>query len=289
VQRRLFWLSVTTIVCLAVDAPHAQVQYSQFNVVAEGVDHPILRGKTNLPDGTKLMVVLKKPWLPDGQERLARGLAACEDHCASPEDTVIVNGGSFVTKPFSFNSKSIRGGAYAIEIWQPVGPSETFQQMQSMGRFKPIFTSTVQVPASSSALLQRNEKAMLSSTPCSKLLTAYGSPQMPAPIDQLVEFVVEQGDGLGSAANVLDFVATECRLNEKITIGLAVKNLFNQEKANRLPPIPVGGATNDPKVKESWKAFERWLHHQGPRPVFAEESPAGSSQTKPSPDPTPMR
>jgi hypothetical protein len=127
-------------------------------------------------------------------------------------------------------------------------------------------------PASSAASRERNDKATLSSTPCSKLLIAYGSPQMPAQIDTLVEFVMRQGDGLGSAANILDFVATECRLNESITIGQAVKNLFNQERANSLPPIPIGGASNDPKVQESWKAFERWVHHQGPRPVLADSA-----------------
>jgi hypothetical protein len=267
---------VVLVTCFTASVAHSQSEHSHFNIFAEGIDHPIVRGVTNMPDGTNLTVVLKKPWLPDGQQRLERGLAACEDDCVPPEDSVIVKHGSFATRPFSFNGKAIRAGVYAIEIWHPIGPNETLQQMQSMERFKPIFTSTVRVPASSAASLEKNEKTALISMPCSNLLIAYGSPRMPAPIDTLVEFVMGQGDGLGSAANILDFVATECRLNERITIGQAVKNLFNQEREHRLPAIPIGGATSDPKVEESWKAFEKWVHHQGLRPSFVDESQAGS-------------
>jgi len=74
---------------------------------------------------------------------------------------------------------------------------------------------------------------------------------------------------LGSSANTYDYVATECRLNETITVGQAVRSLFAQQRENRLPPIPMGGATSDPEVQATWKAFDRWVHHQGPRPVWA--------------------
>jgi len=132
------------------------------------------------------------------------------------------------------------------------------------------------------------DSATVGSMPCSKYLIAYGTPQSSAVSDLLINFVTGQGDGLGSAANIVDFVATECRLNESISVGQAVKNLFDQQRENRLPPIPVGGATSDPKVQASWKAFERWVHHQGPRPFFANDSPAELSQTKQSPILTPM-
>jgi hypothetical protein len=132
------------------------------------------------------------------------------------------------------------------------------------------------------------DSVTVGSMPCFKYLIAYGTPQLSAVNDQLIDFVMSQGDGLGSSANMADYVATECRLNEGITVGQALKNLFDQRRKNRLPPIPIGGATSDPEAQASWKAFERWIHHQGPRPVFVDNSPAEPSQTKQSLSHTPI-
>jgi Superinfection immunity protein len=84
----------------------------------------------------------------------------------------------------------------------------------------------------------------------------------------IIDFVYTRTDQLGSAANIEDFVATECRLHEEITVGQAIENLVEQQKQNCLPRIPIGGATGSPAVHASWDAFEKWVHHQGPRPDF---------------------
>lgn len=123
----------------------AQSQEYRFKVLAEGTDHPIIRGTTNLQAGTTLLLILKKPLLPDAQQRIARGLSACEDGCSAPSDSVIVKQGSFASNPFSFDGKPIKAGAYPLEIWLPVRPGETLDQLRSTGRLKPIFTTTVQV------------------------------------------------------------------------------------------------------------------------------------------------
>jgi hypothetical protein len=249
--------------CLAMSA--AQGQNFQINVFANGAEHPVIRGSTNLPDGTNLTVVLKKPWLPDGQQRIARGVPACEENCVPAEDNVAVRRGVFETKPFSFNQKPIRAGTYEVEVWTPARPSETLTQYRLRN---PIFVGTVEVPGSSAA--RREPNAPPSTTvdlmPCFKYLSMYGTPESDEIADRLVDLVTGQGGSLGNAANIVDFVATECRLNERITVGQAVNNLIAQEKENRLPPIPLGGASADPKVEADWRAFEAWLHHQGPRP-----------------------
>jgi hypothetical protein len=50
------------------------------------------------------------------------------------------------------------------------------------------------------------------------------------------------------------------------SIGEAVTDLFLKERQNRLPQIPVGGATSDPEVQATWDAFDKWIHRQGPPP-----------------------
>lgn len=112
----------------------------------------------------------------------------------------------------------------------------------------------------------------LESLPCSKFLIAIGTSSFATINDALTDYVAERGNRLGSAANIVDYVATECRLNESLAVGKAVKNLLVQEKEGRLPAIPIGGATGDPDLQRTWKAFDRWIHHQGPRPELAVSS-----------------
>jgi hypothetical protein len=58
-----------------------------------------------------------------------------------------------------------------------------------------------------------------------------------------------------------------------------VENLFEQQRQNRLPRIPIGGATAEPEVRASWDAFDKWVHHQGPRPNFPSIVRATTSPT----------
>jgi hypothetical protein len=117
----------------------------------------------------------------------------------------------------------------------------------------------------------------VASLPCTEYLNAYGTTQFLSLSDPLIEAISARGDGLGSGANIIDFVATECRLNEKLSIGQAVENLFDQQRHNRLPGIPMGGATMEPEVHASWEALDKWIHHKGPRPMFP---PLGNASTQ---------
>jgi hypothetical protein len=126
--------------------------------------------------------------------------------------------------------------------------------------------------------------ASVASLPCTKYLNAYGTTEFSSISEPLIDAVSARGDGLGSGANIIDFVATECRLNEKLPVGRAIENLFDQQRHNRLPRIPIGGATADAEVHASWDAFEKWIHHKGPRPAFpplADASPANSALQPP--------
>jgi Superinfection immunity protein len=122
----------------------------------------------------------------------------------------------------------------------------------------------VAAPAQSRAM-NYPEVAMSS---CTALLSAFGTPAFGDMGLAIIDFVNTRTDQLGSGANVEDFVATECRLHEDITVGQAIENLFEQQKQNRLPRIPIGGATDSPAVHASWNAFNKWVHHQGLRPDF---------------------
>ena len=52
-----------------------------FKLSANEDPFPTISGTTDLPEGTKLFIDLLKPHLPNGQQRMAQGLPACEDDC----------------------------------------------------------------------------------------------------------------------------------------------------------------------------------------------------------------
>jgi len=110
----------------------------------------------------------------------------------------------------------------------------------------------------------------LASLPCSKLLGAYGTPQIGA-FSSITSDVIEMDKGgiLGSNANVDDYVLTECRLNEGFTVGQAVLALFSAARSNNLPAIPMGGASNAARIGAERLAYDKWLKHDGPQPEYA--------------------
>lgn len=89
----------------------------KFSLSAAGGDMPTISGTATVPDGTVLLINIKRPWLPDGQERLAQGLAACGDSCLPATADTVVRGGKFSSGPFSFAGKSFAPGVYPVEIF----------------------------------------------------------------------------------------------------------------------------------------------------------------------------
>ena len=111
-------------------APITQVRTPQPLVVAietsvSGGARPTVTGTTNLPDGMLLTITLKKPWLPNGAERVAAGLPACGDDCAPLNakgrgfDDLIVTNGRFNYGPFTDMGAALIAGAYVLEITSP--------------------------------------------------------------------------------------------------------------------------------------------------------------------------
>jgi hypothetical protein len=114
-------------------------------------------------------------------------------------------------------------------------------------------------------------RIVLAGLPCTKLLAVYGTPQIQSFLPSIVQNVsdMDRGGVLGSSANIADYVLTECRLNEGSTVGEVVLALFDAARFHNLPAIPIGGATNDPKVRAEWNAYDKWLKHKGPQPHYA--------------------
>lgn len=156
-----FWLTWRLLVCsaamplafLQVDLALAQSvkEPARFKIFASGGVYPIINGSTDLPDGTRLLIILKKPWLPDGQQRLARGLPACGDDCFPADGAgqrggivAIIKGGSFVAGPFSFNGKPFRRENYPLEIFVMIDVNKaTNDEIRSAGT--PIYVTKLQV------------------------------------------------------------------------------------------------------------------------------------------------
>jgi hypothetical protein len=93
-----------------------------------GGARPVVTGTTNLPDGTHLWIALNKPLLPDGEERLAAGLAACEDDCLPRaadgkrlSDDVVVKNGRFSDGPFTDKGAALSAGTYILDVYQLIG------------------------------------------------------------------------------------------------------------------------------------------------------------------------
>jgi hypothetical protein len=80
----------------------------QIDVRASGV-FPTIEGRTNLPDGTQLVLMLDKPWAPDAEQRVRAGLSACNPECGEWTIKAAVHGGRFSAGPFGVDSPTPLG------------------------------------------------------------------------------------------------------------------------------------------------------------------------------------
>jgi hypothetical protein len=115
------------VAAVAPGAPPILVQLKAY-----GGGRPVLEGTTNLPDGATLQITVSKPWLPDAQQRLMRGLAACEGDCSGPlppddgaGSNSTVRNGSFRSGPFTYSGKALPQGVYPFEILLVTGIMDT--------------------------------------------------------------------------------------------------------------------------------------------------------------------
>jgi hypothetical protein len=120
-------LPLRVLMAICAIAFPASAQTPGFNVsievtVADG-SRPTIGGTTNLPDGTLLHILLRRPWLPDGAERLASGRTACGyDRCVlaasgnGMSDEVEVRNGQFIDGPFTDRGAPLAPGIYDLDV-----------------------------------------------------------------------------------------------------------------------------------------------------------------------------
>jgi hypothetical protein len=131
----------------------AQRRSVDFKISVSGGVYPTIGGETNAPEGTRLLIYLKKPWLPDAQQRLAQGLAACGIDCfpaTGPDHQfgieTIVKSGRFGAGPFSFNSRPFWPSVYPLEIF--ILPEPNTASVEDIEALKvPLYVSRIQVTA----------------------------------------------------------------------------------------------------------------------------------------------
>lgn len=110
----------------------AEGDVHRFAVAPIGGLRPTVTGTTDLPDGTELLVNVKKVWLPDAQQRLARGLPGCEQGCLpatgpSGESLGVkatVAGQRFSAGPYSFGGQPFTRGPYIVEVFITTPPTD---------------------------------------------------------------------------------------------------------------------------------------------------------------------
>jgi hypothetical protein len=148
-------MAITLAIFFRYDASSAQDRSGiYFDISVTGGLYPIIEVTTNLPDGSTLFINIKKPWLPDGAQRIAQGLAACGVDCLPATtgtnfltgEIVVVENGRFTAGPFSFVGKPFQPGTYPIEISPSVADIKTAtpEQIQAMGTI--LFESMIDVP-----------------------------------------------------------------------------------------------------------------------------------------------
>jgi hypothetical protein len=132
----------------------AQDRQFRFQLSASSGPYPTIRALTDLPDGTKVMVTLLKPHLPDGQQRMARGLPACDDMCGPAEvrqkpyvDPVVRNG-VFIAGPFSFGDHPLKPDTYPVRI--TIVPEKiTDASLDAMNH--PVYVGDIRIPGDGGA------------------------------------------------------------------------------------------------------------------------------------------
>jgi hypothetical protein len=120
-----------------------------FKLTASGGPYPTISGTTDMPDGTKLLVTVMKPHLPDGQQRMARGLPACDDMCGpadvrqTPYVEPVVKNGAFIAGPFAFGDRPVKPDSYPVRI-SVVPKVITDASLDSMNH--PVYVSEIRMP-----------------------------------------------------------------------------------------------------------------------------------------------
>jgi hypothetical protein len=138
----------TLIVSLGGVAQARDPQY-HFQFTVSAGPYPTIRGLTDMPDGTKLMVTVIKPHLPDGQERIARGLPACDGMCGpaktrqEPYVAPVVKDGLFFAGPVSFSDQPFKADIYPVRVY--VVPQEiTDASLDAMNQ--PVYIGEIRMP-----------------------------------------------------------------------------------------------------------------------------------------------
>ena len=121
-MRLLFAFVPVMLVVAPLSSVAADTIFVQFINKFSGGNKPTIIGETNLPNGTNISLILKKPYLPDARSRLQHGLPACEDNCfpLTADTQTIVMDGHFSDGPFTNDGKALPPGAYTLEIITPI-------------------------------------------------------------------------------------------------------------------------------------------------------------------------
>lgn len=83
-----------------------------------------VQGRTDFPDGTRLMVTIANQWLADGMQRASKGLPICRETCApamgengQPGGWATVRDGRFTAGPFQWpGRRQIEPGSYVVDV-----------------------------------------------------------------------------------------------------------------------------------------------------------------------------
>jgi hypothetical protein len=158
-----------------------------------------------------------------------------------------------------------------VVSWKPAGGTRS--RLPGHNDRSAVLMSCVLIFMLLGGVAHAQDRITLAALPCTQLLASYGTDRGGSWLISIYEDVsrMDKAGLLGSNANIMDYVLTECRLNEGFTVGQAVFALFSAANSHNLPPVPIGGATAERRVQAERQQYERWLKHQGPKPRYAHD------------------
>lgn len=123
---------------------------------------PVVRGRTDFPDGTQFLIYLRTPWMPDAAARAAAGSSICDrGECTpafpvksggTPGQLASAAGASFIAGPFWWaGRKPFSSGDYVVDVYlvrmpgeMPLADDNARLANLKMARHDvPIYTATV--------------------------------------------------------------------------------------------------------------------------------------------------
>jgi hypothetical protein len=125
-RNKVLYSVIFVITCqLIANSASAESPGIVYDVNITGGSMPVITLKSNLPEGTPMVVAEWPQWAPNAINRIRLGLSACDPVCGAITQptgwqTELKNG-AFKAGPFSMNGNPLSSGRYFFQVGAIIG------------------------------------------------------------------------------------------------------------------------------------------------------------------------